>query len=127
MIRIVTSAAAHHASCPAARTQCAPRRLLRALLLTALVLSTAVSATAQPSAQQPATGPATAPTLPAAARWLAHAEFDLGAFWLDARYHGDPVGAFPTFIGPDGCAWEPAAPCTSLAGAPEWIAAELGR
>jgi mannose/cellobiose epimerase-like protein (N-acyl-D-glucosamine 2-epimerase family) len=65
--------------------------------------------------------------LPSSGRWLAHAEFDLGGFWLDSRYHGDPVGAFPTFIGPDGCAWTPAAPCTSLAGAPEWIASELGR
>jgi len=65
--------------------------------------------------------------LPPPARWLTHAEADLGRFWLDPRYHGEPVGAFPTFIGPDGCVWEPAATCTSLASVPEWIAPELGR
>jgi mannose/cellobiose epimerase-like protein (N-acyl-D-glucosamine 2-epimerase family) len=84
------------------------RRILCGVLLTALL-----------------TGPADALTTPD--RWLAHARDDLARFWMNPDYHGDPVGAFPTFICADGRVWDPADPCPSLAGAPAWITAELGR
>ncbi len=95
-------------------------RITVSILLATVVL--APGAAGGPAAHADATPELTPPSW-----WLAHAEDDLARFWLDPRYHGDPVGAFPTFIGPDGCVWEPSAACTSMARAPEWIAPEIGR
>ncbi|MEZ4388557.1 MAG: hypothetical protein R3D98_13500 [Candidatus Krumholzibacteriia bacterium] len=93
---------------PTRTRELALRRCLFALAVLSLVTSVAAAA------------------IPPAV-WLAHAEHDLGRFWLDPRYQGDPVGSFPTFICGDGRVWDPADPCPSLADAPEWIASELGR
>ncbi|MBD3221622.1 N-acylglucosamine 2-epimerase [bacterium] len=90
--------------------------IARATWLGLLVL-VAVLVSPPPAAAQQATSPAL---------WLDHTG-DLARFWLDDRYHGDPVGSFPTFICADGRVWDPGDPCPSLAGAPDWIAGELGR
>jgi mannose/cellobiose epimerase-like protein (N-acyl-D-glucosamine 2-epimerase family) len=127
-----------------------PWAMPRTMLLAAVLLagSGAIAAAepagpAGPGGPDPLAGPAQRPgsaaaatadpdhpavaALPPPGRWRAHVTDDLARFWLDPRYRGDPVGAFPTFIGPEGCVWEPGAACTSLAHVPEWIAPELGR
>jgi hypothetical protein len=88
------------------------RRPLSTILCVLVLLPAALPAAAQPASS---------------ADWIAHARDDLGRFWLDPRYHGDPPGSFPTFICRNGEVWDPDAPCPSLAEAPEWIAGELGR
>ena len=59
--------------------------------------------------------------------WLEHVERDLSALWMRDELAGRPLGSFPTFICADGAAFDPTAPCPSLAEAGDWVTRELDR